>query len=400
MVAPNAAADAHPPVEQLAPVEQLDALTSLRFVAAMYVLLFHYVAAFPGGSPNPNFTRFGYTGVTFFFILSGFILAHNYHAVDFGERLNRYRFFAARISRIYPVYLLSLLVSLPFALSALVKMPPGLLRNLAASSGLLAPLGMHAWVPGASCAINCPAWSISTEFFFYLLFPFLVWRVMRSPGLWLAVTLGPWAIICIVYAVLWGAVAPGGSIIAHNEGTAPALLAQAIKYFPVGRLPEFVLGIVLYALWKRYRGQIELSWALAAFAGAAVLFAMIANHLPEILIHNGLTAVVWAPLILAAASMRGGLLCSPLAIFLGRISFALYLFHFPVLLAFLSLDKQVFGSRLAQYPASAIAAVTLMALLVATLVYLRFEEASRRPVFRWLSRRWGLPDSRSPRPAQ
>src|SRR5262249_3327802 len=98
-------------------VEHLNALTSLRFFAAMYVLAFHYAPS----NASSSFLRFGYTGVTFFFILSGFILAHNYQGVDFRDRFNRYSYFSARIARIYPVFLLSLLASLPFALAHFIQ---------------------------------------------------------------------------------------------------------------------------------------------------------------------------------------------------------------------------------------------------------------------------------------
>src|SRR5262245_53984877 len=137
--------------------EDLAALTSLRFFAAMYVLLFHYSLAYP--TLYSGLVGIGYTGVTFFFILSGFILAHTYYGVDFKQRSDLHRYFAARVSRIYPIYILSLLVSVPFAVGIISRTPAGILTALAASSGLLAPLGLQAWLPGAACTINCPSWS-------------------------------------------------------------------------------------------------------------------------------------------------------------------------------------------------------------------------------------------------
>src|SRR5262245_41059626 len=213
--------------------ENLAALTSLRFFAAMYVLLFHYGPIYP--PLYSGFIRTGYTGVTFFFILSGFILAHNYHRVDFKERNDRYRYFTARLSRIYPVYILSLLVGAPFAVAMINKMPSGGLATLAASSGLLTPLGLQAWLPGASCVINCPSWSLSVEFFFYMLFPFLVRPVMVNPWRWLTFILGFWTLICSGYSWLWDIVAPGGSLISGHENPEQILTAEMIKYFPVGR---------------------------------------------------------------------------------------------------------------------------------------------------------------------
>jgi peptidoglycan/LPS O-acetylase OafA/YrhL len=96
-----------------ASVAQLHALTSLRFVAAALVVLFHYKAHLfaDNGWPTPKLAEIGYTGVTFFFILSGFILAYNYWQTDFSQSNNLIRFFQARIARVYPVYICSLAVS-------------------------------------------------------------------------------------------------------------------------------------------------------------------------------------------------------------------------------------------------------------------------------------------------
>jgi len=372
-----------------APVEQLHALTSLRFFAAMYVLLFHYVSSLTG--TQTSLTRIGYTGVTFFFMLSGFILAHNYQRVDFSERISRHRYYVARLARIYPVFIVSLVLGLPFALAQLVKTPPGTLKALAASSALLAPLGLHAWVPGASCFINCPSWSISTEFFFYLLFPWLMLPIMRRPTPWLAATVLFWLAVCLVYMRAWTAVAPAGaSIIADHDQAAPALLAQAIKFFPAGRLAEFMLGIILYAVWKRRRSHIDINLAMVTFVFAAAAVVACADRVPEVMLHNGLTAVAWIPLILAAANMRGGLLCAPTFIFLGRISFSLYLLHIPVLSAVLAFDKRVCGAWLAAHPSVAMMFITALALLAAFLVFTIAEEPSRGPIMRWLLDRWRL----------
>lgn len=377
---------AHPPVAHLA------ALTSLRFFAAFAVLMFHYVRDLSDGRVGNALASVGYTGVTFFFVLSGFILAHNYKDVDFKQRTTVLRFYAARLSRVYPVLLVTLLLSVPFAIAQWLKMPPGTLKTLAASSALLAPLGLHAWVPGAACAINCPSWSISTEFFFYLLFPLMVLPIMRRPRLSLLVTLGAWALACGACLWLWEAFGDGSSIMFPHEATARELSAQAIKYFPIGRLPEFALGIVLYALWFTLPRQ-STALLLAGFFLAGAAIVRFAPALPEIVLHNGLTAVAWAPLILAAAGMRGGPLCAAPLVYLGRISFALYLVHFPVMTFVKAVDKRLPESVLSLHPGLAIAAVTALAIGAAALVHHLVEEPSRKPMMRRLAGLWRLSET-------
>src|SRR5438128_8931008 len=91
----------------------LAALTSARFFAAFHILLFH-MGAMKGLTRAPiwlqTFASIGYVSVTFFFVLSGFILVYTYGGRDFDLR----QFWRARLARVYPVYLLSLLLNAPF----------------------------------------------------------------------------------------------------------------------------------------------------------------------------------------------------------------------------------------------------------------------------------------------
>ena len=103
----------------------LTPLTSLRFLAASLVLLFHALDSFPQASvlqlPRPmlNVLESGFIGVSVFFILSGFILGYNYLAMDFAPPRARRQFWAARFARIYPVYLLGMVLAAPKFFTAL-----------------------------------------------------------------------------------------------------------------------------------------------------------------------------------------------------------------------------------------------------------------------------------------
>lgn len=361
--------------------EQLPALTTLRFVAAAYVLMFHF-SAVAGSIFDVPLARYGYSGVTFFFILSGFILAYNYCDADFRSPAVRNRFYAARFSRVYPVFVLSLLAGLPFLLANLIKQEPGLMRTLSAGSMVVAPAGLQAWLPGTSCALNCPAWSISAELFFYALFPLLLAPVLARPGRWATLTLAGWVVIVAAQWHLWHGVSPGGSIMANHAGTAQELTAQFIKYFPPGRLPEFILGIVLYAFWRRT--EVRPSTTLALSGAAAALLLSIAADIPDVLLHNGLTALVWAPLILGAAGLRRGALCSPAGIFLGRMSFSMYLLHLPLFNAALAIDSKLFAKTLSgTFPTAFVLTCTAVVLLAAACVLVFYEEPLRRRLANW-----------------
>lgn len=90
------------------PVENLRVLTSLRFFAALWVVLFHYWPDLTGVSTLPSFIAKGYLGVELFFILSGFILCHVYRSAVEEGRFEYGGFLWARLARIYPVHLVTL----------------------------------------------------------------------------------------------------------------------------------------------------------------------------------------------------------------------------------------------------------------------------------------------------
>lgn len=359
------------------PPEVLNALTSLRFFAAFLVLCFHYhIEAFKG-EPLPPLISLGYTGVTFFFVLSGFILSHRYARTTF-DRQESYRFTVARIARIYPVFLLSLVVALPEALNHFLH-SAGLTYAIRAAGFILAPLGLHAWLPGASCFINCPSWSISTEFFFYAMFPLLMPFVFRRPLAWLLGTI-------VVAIAFWALLLPlahavnTGKFFRPSPSKTPELLfGQFVVAFPILRLPEFVLGIACYALWRGYQ-QIPnaIYWLLFVLAGSIILAT--SDRIPNIIMQNGLTALAWVPLILAAASSQRGLLHLPLLIFLGQISYSLYLLHVPVLDTLRLFQKLVLGQQLSDTPWTSLLTATPLALLAATLAYLYVEEPCRKAI--------------------
>lgn len=140
----------------------IEALTSIRFFAALCVLLYHSGGpAISSLSATPeavkNFFANGYLGVTFFFVLSGFILTHVYFGkLHNGRAVQQYAL--ARFARIYPVYLLALLLATPFA-------PADDFWRIAPQFFLLQlwfPPEFHFWPANW----NMQSWTLSAELFF------------------------------------------------------------------------------------------------------------------------------------------------------------------------------------------------------------------------------------------
>ncbi len=157
--------------------QNLKALTALRFIAAMWVVSYDYWADLT--AVTPHLVSKGYLGVELFFVLSGFILSHVY-LQGFGERNFRYAdFLWARLARVYPVHLATLLgMGGLIGGATLLGIQAG--DKALVWSSLPAQLTLtQAWGLGLHGGWNHPSWSISAEWFAYLSFPAFAWAAWR-----------------------------------------------------------------------------------------------------------------------------------------------------------------------------------------------------------------------------
>lgn len=309
----------------------LPALTGLRFVAALPVVLCHLSLAVPGlfGARVAGvLVAGGYEAVSLFFILSGFILAHSYLGADGTLRGTRRAFYRARFARIYPVYVLAVvLAALPFAWGHDVR--------VSAPLALLATLTMtQAWLPLVDVAWLGPGWSLSCEALFYALFGLLARRFARVRRLLLVAAL--WWLAALAVPALYLLLAPDGR--AHTGDWAHALWLRAVLYNPLVRLPEFVLGVALGRLWARGARLPRPGVALLLAAGLLPALVALSGALPYALAHNGLLDPLFAVLLYAlaqgprgAGSWLARALARPGTVLLGEASYALYLIHAPLL---------------------------------------------------------------------
>ena len=159
--------------------DNLPSLTAIRGVAAWWVVLYHFREYLPSWL-RPAVEP-GFLAVDFFFILSGFIIAYNYITLFDRPTVQGWRqFMAARIARIYPLHLTVLLLYLanPIAITlASSTAVPG--ERYDPTYYVLSLLLIQNWGFTDGLAWNVPAWSISTEFLAYLVFPLLAWTALR-----------------------------------------------------------------------------------------------------------------------------------------------------------------------------------------------------------------------------
>jgi len=298
----------------------------LRCFAAINIVLFHFSNPLWFGFLAPVVNA-GYASVSFFILLSGFVLAYNYAERARAGKLDRVRFWKARFTRLYPIYLLSLLLSL-----GMVRVEYGEHSHLMFWLGMaLTPLLLQGFVPEISTFLNTPAWTMSAECSYYVMFPWLVsWKRAVSFRSHLAKMAAVW-FLGMVPGALYIAFNPDGIARTDRWSTGPWL--QALKYTPYTHAASFVFGVMLANL----DGMVARAshWRLAVgLAGFAGLFGLLelGPLIPYPLIHDGLLMPLFGCMILGLAgenllSFLFGL--RPL-VFVGEASYCLYLLHFTL----------------------------------------------------------------------
>ncbi len=291
---------------------QIPALTSLRFFVAYWVVLHHFGEyAAIGFGQYTGFLLKGYLGVDIFFMLSGFILSHVYWSEGLTGRLDYWNFLTKRLARIYPMHLATMaLAGLVLAAAATMHL------RIDAAAASLDDLGanlllIHAWGATSGLSWNEPSWSISAEWFAYLLFPVMLAAALRCrsrPLVLVAIALA-WLVVSVM-ASRWA-----GEGLFHRK-----------ENFSILRIaPEFCLGCALYALGRTVELGARATAALGAAFGAALLLGAHFGAPDIVLVLCG-AALIY---LLAELSRNGSLrwLTLPWLVYLGEISYSTYMIH-------------------------------------------------------------------------
>ncbi len=360
----------------------MEALTGLRFLAALHVVLFHASLweRWPGPSTPRHIVGAGYVAVGLFFMLSGFVLTHTHGGGS--APVPRGPFYAARFARLYPLHALALLLSLPFVLRT--HLEHGSAGQLL-SEGLAATTLLQAWHPGLALAWNPPAWSLSVETFFYACFPWLAPRLVAlSVRRTLALMTGALLLLlALPLAGLW--VAPEAwSARYDTEG----FWLDFLRYHPLVRLPEFLLGIGLGRLFSHppLRAGVARHAGPLALAAAALILGVLAlgPRVPYVLLHNGLLAPAFAVLLLSLATGEGlpaRLLRHPWLVRLGGASYSLYILHSPLQMVSRSVVGRALGREVLDTPAFVLGFLAL-AITTALVTHRLVEQPLHRLVLR------------------
>ena len=304
----------------------LKALTSLRYFAAIWVVLFHYwpsltTAAMPGPVAQ------GYLGVELFFVLSGFILCHVYLESAGEGRLNYGQFLWARLARIYPLHIATL-AGLGLIAAAALALGVGAVDKVLVWSSLPAQLVLaQAWGLAQDGGWNHPSWSISAEWIAYLTFPvfaFAAWRLRNRPRVAIALAL---ALTTILY-------------IGFQRITGQPLTRATIAWGALRIVPCFAYGCAVYLAWRALPAKASGVAAIAALGFLAAIALAVTLGAPDYVtvgLFGGL--IFW----LARYDARPALMTSGLGVYLGEVSFAVYMVCIPWQLVFTHVAGRLAG---------------------------------------------------------
>ncbi|CAN5329657.1 acyltransferase [soil metagenome] len=351
--------------------QDLRALTSLRIFLAIGVVLFHFQIQTDHTLGYSHIIERSRLAVDGFFMLSGFIMAHVYGPGVAAGTFSYRSFLVARIARLYPMHIVVLT-------GALIMVVAAALLGVVYDAGTYSVRGffetvflIHAWFPtDVGINWNGPTWSLSAEWFAYLTFPLfavLALRLRRLPLVLLAI-----GVVAFVISDAW------------YRQTFGKVLPRAEDVMGIARVaPEFLIGMGLYGLGRKITATPLMAISGAVISTVVLLSAMHFSLDDRIIV--ALTApVILSVALLAKAGCEGVLASRPL-VFAGEVSFALYIVHMPVLVAWKSLVSQARGID-SGFTVSLpdLAGLVLAAAVVAVAMHLMIERPGRRWVRRWL----------------
>lgn len=290
-------------------------LTGLRFIAAMWLLVYFFWKRLGLDGYVPDVVAFGYMGVDLFFILSGFVLAHVYGPQIEAAKYNHKSFIWARLARIYPLHfaMLSVMIGL-----WLVGTKLGFSYDAHAFDVSQLPYHLallQAWGFVNSDGWNFPSWSISAEWFAYLTFPISFYLASRFKNSKLAGLLAVSALFLAIYNVT--------ALVGKMELTNMTWEGGILRI-----IPAFTAGVMMWFIGRDIRIGKTAAYFGVIGSFAALLVSMVIFKSPT-MIWFALAAIVF---FFAETSKyeNQGICSNKVWVYLGEVSFAMYMVHLPV----------------------------------------------------------------------
>lgn len=301
----------------------INTLTSLRFFFAMMVFGAHcYVIDV---FFDKHLFKEGFVGVSFFFVLSGFIIAYNYQYKLLENEIGKRTFWVARIARVYPLHWFTLFIAIILGNCVIASDCIDWLRHFLASLTLT-----NAYIPQPDYffSFNSPSWSLCCEQLFYFSFPFLIPLAKNYKRL-------------LYIFVLMAVVVMAGMYFTPED---------KIKGYwyvnPLTRFPDFIVGMLLFRLYEylKDKGITSRQGSVLEIISIIIFLAfyLYASEIPRVYRYS---CYYWLPvsMVLIVFSLQKGIFSRVLSnrflVTGGEISYSFYLIHLLVLLPYVEWQK-------------------------------------------------------------
>ena len=339
---------------------RIDQLTFLRFIAAIAIVIYHYglaVAPFNAYGMSYLFKQAN-IGVSFFYILSGFVMMLAYAN---KTPIDAKQFLWNRFARIYPVYFLALIGTCFFFYY--VQAP------ISGKDFMLSLFCLQAWIPSSALSINKPGWSISVEALFYIAFPFILNHLYAKKSRI------PYTLIGILTIFLLSQL--GFHYFIHTYPIhSNQELHHFIYYFPLLHINEFLVGTFCGWYFLKYQKTSERNNDIIIILLLSTILVLLKYPI-GFHYHNGLMAVLFAPLLISISANKGiitRLLNKKPLLFLGEISYGIYVWQYPIFIMGNKLGKWIGFQTTATFFYFNL----LLLLMISSISYLFFEKPLRK----------------------
>ncbi|WDF59091.1 acyltransferase [Flavobacterium sp. KACC 22758] len=304
---------------------RINQLTFTRFLAAISIVIFHYgKKSFIFNNNIVSFIFFNANVcVSYFFVLSGFVMM-----IAYGNKsvFSVKDYFRNRFARIYPLYFFAILLVLFLQIRT---------KNLDLLGLFLNVLMIQTWIPGQALMFNPPGWSLSVEFLFYAIFPLVLNMFVKNDNF------KKNTIVIILFWILSQVLFQ--TLFAFYEENESSSMRDLLMYNPLMHINEFLIGnLAGYFFIKKIQDK-RSNYDFPVLVIIGLVF--LALKLPlNLNFHNGLLAVLFIPLIILISLNNGfitTLFQKKAFVFLGEISFGIYILQFPVysLISAFSINK-------------------------------------------------------------
>jgi peptidoglycan/LPS O-acetylase OafA/YrhL len=296
-------------------------ITFTRFMAALTIVIFHFgVDVSPFNEPSIRNLFAVYRDASYFFFLSGFVMVLAYGTGT--KTIEKKRYLMVRILRLYPLYLIGLILIL--------------IRDVVHGVHSISDYGtsvvvnlflLQAWFPGFGVSLNPPAWAISVQVFFYLLFPSLLTFLKKmSASAQITITILFWLLTQALYVSLMQVKRQPGNI----------NLDWFLRYSPLIQLNCFMFGVTGALMFGKIHKKISPGQSLACLLGSFIAIGLIVLFMPDPskrLLRNGMLCPLFLLFLVALSTDRtviSRVISRKPFLILGELSFPLFVLQAPV----------------------------------------------------------------------